>query len=247
MDKKEIIKKVLFAIFLVAMICIVVFIMKKYEQEGEKTLPFNIDKILIISTVDGKKNDDPQNIWNISLSQPNDVFIYMKKNEEISKDITIKSITLENFVVNSKPKKGDLKLYRPTGELNNLYTYSQEDYLNKNLTFTGAKIDDLKNLEISNIGGVMAFRTKLENLGDFISNEGTEIAYNGSLLSKVGIALEEIQFDISFDMIIQTSENVSFKGTINTKFPSGDIITQGTSNTEITDFSNIVFKRVQKN
>lgn len=247
MDKKEIIKKVLFAIFLVAMIVIVIFIMKKYEVEGEKTLPFNIQKILIISTVDGKKNEDTENLWNISLSQANDVFIYMNKNENIQKDITIKNITLENFVVNSTPKKGNLKLLRPTGELNNLYTYSQEDYLNKSLTFTGAKIDDLKNLEISNIGGVMAFRASIENLGDYISNEGTEIAYNGSLLSKVGITLEEIQFNLSFDMIIQTSENVSFKGTINTKFPSGDIINQGTSNTEITDFSNVIFKRVQKN
>lgn len=247
MDKKEIIKKVLFAIFLIAMIVIVIFIMKKYEVEGEKTLPFNIQKILIISTVDGKKNEDTENLWNISLSQANDVFIYMNKNENIQKDITIKNITLENFVVNSTPKKGILKLLRPTGELNNLYTYSQEDYLNKSLTFTGAKIDDLKNLEISNIGGVMAFRASIENLGDYISNEGTEIAYNGSLLSKVGITLEEIQFNLSFDMIIQTSENVSFKGTINTKFPSGDIINQGTSNTEITDFSNVIFKRVQKN
>lgn len=247
MDKKEIIKKVLFAIFLIAMIVVVIFIMKKYEIEGEKTLPFNIQKILVISTVDGKKNEDTENLWNINLSQVNDVFIYMNKNENAKKDITIKDITLENFTVSATPKKGLLKLYRPTGELNNLYTYSQEDYLNKSLTFTGAKIDDLKNLEMSNIGGVMAFRAAIENLGDYISNEDVEIAYNGSLLSKAGITLEDIKFNLSYDMIIQTSDKVSFKGTINTQFPAGDIITNGRANTEITDFSNIVFKRVQKN
>ncbi|MBP3596022.1 MAG: hypothetical protein J6J60_01275 [Clostridia bacterium] len=248
MDKKELIKRIIFFVFLAVMIGVVVFIMKRYEVEGEKTLPFNIEKILVISTVDGKKNEDAQNLWNISLSQVNDVFIYMNKNEDINKDITIKDITLENFKVSTTPKKGTLKLYRPTGELNNLYTYSQEDYLNKSLTFTGAKIDDLKNLEISNIGGVMAFRTAIENLGSYVSNEDVEIAYNGSLLSKVGITLEDIKFNLSFDMIIQTSDKVFFKGTINTtNFPAGDIITNGRANTEITDFSNIVFKRIQKN
>lgn len=246
MEKKEIIKRIVFIVFLVFMIGVVIFIMKKYDVEGEKTLPFNIEKILVISTVDGKKNEDGENLWNINLSQVNDVFIYMSKHENTKKDVTIKDITLENFNVTTNPKKGILKLYRPTGELNSLYTYSQEDYLNKSLTFTGAKIDDLKNLEISNIGGVMGFRAAIENLGDYVSNEDVEIAYNGSLLSKAGISLDDIKFNLSFDMIIQTSDKVSFKGTINTKFPAGDIITNGRANTEITDFSNVVFKRVQK-
>lgn len=246
MEKKEIIKRIVFFVFLVFMIGVVIFIMKKYDVEGEKTLPFNIEKILVISTVDGKKNEDGENLWNINLSQVNDVFIYMNKHENTKKDVTIKDITLENFNVTTNPKKGILKLYRPTGELNSLYTYSQEDYLNKSLTFTGAKIDDLKNLEISNIGGVMGFRAAIENLGDYVSNEDVEISYNGSLLSKAGISLDDIKFNLSFDMIIQTSDKVSFKGTINTKFPAGDIITNGRANTEITDFSNVVFKRVQK-
>lgn len=247
MDKKEIVKRCLFIAFILAMLVIVIFIMGRYEVEGEKKLPFSIQKILVISTVDGKKNEDSQNLWNINLSQVNDVYIYMNKNAEIQDDITVKNITLENFVVNSNPKKGELKLYRPTGELNNLYTYSQEDYLNRSLTFTGAKIDDLKNLEMSNVGGVMAFRTSVENIGNYVSNEDTEVVYNGSLLSKVGVTLEDIKFNLNFDMIIQTSDDVSFKGTITTTFPSGDIITQGSSNIEIADFSNVVFKRVQKN
>lgn len=247
MDKKAIVKRCLFFIFLAVMIGVVIFIIKRYEVEGEKQLPYNIEKILVISTVNGKRNEDQQNLWNINLSEVNDVYIYMNKNEATQDNITIKNITLENFIVNPKPQKGELKLYRPTGDLNNLYTYSEQDYLNSNLTFTGAKIDDLKNLEISNIGGVMAFRTAIENIGNYTSNEDTEIVYNGSLLSKVGVSLEELKFNMSFDMIIQTSDDVTFKGNVNIDFPVGDIIAEGSANTEITDFSNIVFKRVQKN
>jgi len=250
MDKKNIItwiKRVMFFLFLLAMIGLVIFIMRKYEVEGEKTLPYSLEKILVISNVDGKKNEDDQNLWNINLYAYNDVYIYMKKDEEIAKDITIKDITLENFKIEKNVQKGDLKLYRPTGDINQLYTYSQEDYLNRNLVYTGNKIDDLKNLEIGNEGGVIGFRTAIENLGNYTSNEDTEIVYNGSLLQKAGVTLEDVTFSIDMDLIIQTSENVSFKGTVRIDFPAGDIVTNGSSNKEITDFSNIIFKRVQKN
>ena len=249
MDKKtviSIIKRVLFGVFLLAMIGIVIFIIKKYEIEGEKNLPYSLEKILIVSNVDGKRNEDAANIWNINLSEYNDVYVYIKNDENISEDITIKDITLDNFKITSKSKKGDLKLYRPTGELNNLYTYSEQNYLESNLVFQGSKIDDLKNLEIGNKGGVMAFRTSLENLGNYTSNEDTEIVYNGSLLQKVGVALEDVKFSMNMDITIQTSENVSFKGTIKLDFPAGDIVANGSSNVEITDFSNVIFKRVQK-
>lgn len=247
MDKTQkitIIKRIIFLLFLAVMIGVVIFIIKKYEVEGEKTLPYGIQKILLISTVDGKVNEDQSNIWNINLSQVNDVYIYM--NEQEKSEVTIKDITLDNFQITNKPQKGELKLLRPTGELNNLYTFSEQDYLNSSLTYTGAKIDDLKNLEISNIGGVMAFRIGLQNLGTYTSNEDTEISYNGSLLPKIGITNEEIKFGLTFDMTIQTSDNISFKGNIKVDLPAGDIISEGTSNVEITDFSNIVFKRVQK-
>lgn len=247
MDKTKIItiiKRILFLLFLAVMIGIVIFIIKRYEVEGEKSLPYSIQKILLISTVDGKINEDQSNIWNINLSQVNDIYIYM--NGEENSEVTIKDITLDNFQVNNKPQRGELKLYRPTGELSNLYTYSEQDYLNSSLTYTGAKIDDLKSLEISNIGGVMAFRMSLDDLGNYTSNEDTEISYNGSLLPKIGVSNEEIKFDVNFDMTIKTSDNVSFKGNINIDFPAGDIITEGTSNKEITDFSNVVFKRIQK-
>lgn len=249
MDKDKIItiiKRSLFFLFLIIMIGIVVFIIKRYDVEGEKTLPFNLDKILIISNVDGKKNEDGQNIWNINLSEYNDIYIYIKKDDSTKEDITIKDITLDNFKIDKSPLKGELKLYRPTGELNNLYTYSEQDYLKTSLVYTGSKIDDLKNLEIGNNGGVMAFRTSIENLGNYTSNEDTEIVYNGSLLQKVGVGLDDIKFNMNMDITIQTNENVSFKGNLKLNFPAGDIITNGSSNIEITDFSDIVFKRVKK-
>lgn len=240
--KKNLLKKCLFIIFLSALLMVVISIMLKYDVEGEKTLPFSIGKILLVSTVDGKVVDDPENIWNIGVSQINDLYIYIDKT--IEDEQTINEIKIENFVVTKNPAKGKLKVLRPTGELSNLYTHSEQDYLNSSLTYFGAAIDDLKSLEISNNGGVIAFRVSLEELGTYISNEDEEITYDGKLLSNLGINIEEIQFGLSFDIIISTSDNVSYKGTINLDMPINSVIEEGSSNKELTDFTNVVFKRV---
>ena len=240
--KKNLLKKCLFIIFLSALLMVVFSIMFKYDVEGEKTLPFSIGKILLVSTVDGNVVDDPENIWNIDVTQINDLYIYIDKT--IEDEQTINEIKIENFVITQNPAKGKIKVLRPTGDLSNLYTHSEQDYLDKSLTYLGAAIDDLKSLEISNNGGVIAFRVALEDIGRYISNEDEEITYDGKLLSNLGISLEEIKFGLSFDIIITTSDNVNYKGTINLNMPINSVIEEGSSNKELTDFSDVVFKRI---
>ena len=53
--------------------------------------------------------------------------------------------------------------------------------------------------------------------------------------------------NLSFDIAIQTNNNVTYKGNINVDTPAGDLTTEGSSNTEITNFDNVVFKRVKTN
>jgi len=240
--KENLFKKCLFIAFLVMLFMVVISIMIKYDVEGEKVLPFSINKILLVSTVDGNVVDDPENIWNIEVTQVNDIYMYLEKT--IEDEQTIKEIRVENFTQNKRPVKGNLKVLRPTGELSNLYTYSEQDYLNEGITYLGASIDDLKNLEISNNGGMLGFRVSIEELGTYISNEDETITYDGKLLSNLGINLEEIQFNLSFDIIITTSNNISYKGTMNLDMPINTVIEQGSSSIELTNFSDVVFKRI---
>ena len=164
--------------------------------------------------------------------------------KKVDKEQTIEEIRIENFVVNKNPSKGKLKVLRPTGEIANLYTHSHQDYLNDKIVYTGGVIDDLKSLEIANNGGILGFRIAIEELGDYISNEDEQITYDGKLLSNLGVTVPEIAFNISFDVIIKTSENISFKGTINLNMPIETVIEEGSSSKEITDFSDVVFKRI---
>lgn len=242
MKKLQFFKKCLFVFVIMIAIMVVISIMLRYEVEGEKTLPYSLSKIFVISTVEGTATDDGQNIWNINIKQANDLYFYINKSETTEE--TIKRITIENFNVTKAPQKGNLAIYRPTGELNNLYTYSEQNYLQESLTYTGAAVDDLKTLEIGNEGGVFACRMALDNLGTYISNETTEITYDGSLLPNIGVNIDEIKFGISFDLLIETNKNVIYKGTLSLEMPAEDLITNGSANFEITDFSDVIFKRL---
>lgn len=221
---------------------VVISIMLKYEVEGEKTLPYSLSKIFVISTVEGTPTDDGENIWNIQVKQANDLYFYIDKSEVTEE--TIKQITLQNFSLTKSPEKGEVTIYRPTGELENLYTYSEQNYLNESLTYTGATIDDLKTLEIANEGGVIGCRVALNNLGTYISNDSTEITYDGTLLQNIGISIEDIKLEMSFDLLIETNENVTYKGTISIALPGEDLLQNGSSNFEIKDFGNVIFKRI---
>ncbi len=242
MKKIQILKKCAFLFCVIVILMIVVSIMLKYEVEGEKELPYHISKIFVISTVEGTPTDDGENIWNINIKQANDLYFYIEKNETTEE--TIKQITIENFSLTKAPQKGEVTIYRPTGELENLYTYSEQNYLDESITYTGATIDDLKTLEIANTGGVIGYRVALNNLGNFISNDSTEITYNGTLLQNIGVNIEEIKLELSFDILIQTNENVTYKGTLSVALPGEDLIQNGASNFEIKDFDNVIFKRI---
>lgn len=242
--KKNLFKRCLFIIALAVIFMVVISIMIKYEVEGEKTLPYSISKILLVSTVDGNDlgNNSPENIWNIGVTQVNDLYIYIDQTMET--DAVIKEVKFENFRIIEVPQVGKIKLLRPTGEISNLYSYSEQDFLNSSITYTGGIIDDLKSLEVSNVGGIVGFRFAVEELGVFNSNENIEITYDGKLLSNLGLTIDQIKFKAAFDVIITTSENVSFKGTIGLEMPVEKVIEEGSSSREITDFSNVVFKRM---
>lgn len=243
MEKKEIIKKSIFFSSLVIIFFFVFLIIINYQVEGEKEIPYKPSKILLVSTVDGIANEDKENLWNIDVIQTNDIFIYIDSDKNTNE--TIKEISIENFNIIKDFEKGNIEILRPTSDLDNLYKSSVQNYLNDKIVYQGAKLDDMKSLEISNNGGIIGFRVALNNLGKFISNdENLEIIYDGRLLSNLGISLEEIKLKLNFDIIIKTSENISYKGTISLEMPTEEIITEGVSKTEIIDFSNVVFKRI---
>ncbi len=237
-------KRALFIAFILVAITVVFSIIVKYDVEGEKTLPYNIEKIQITSHVDAKDSENQtENIWDVNLKEDNNVYIYLKKANDNIKD-TIKEVKINNFNILEKSPVGEVKIYRPTGDLGyDLYQLSEQNYFNSEIKYIGANVDTLKNLEIRNEGGMLGFRVSLENLGNFTSNEG--VTYNGQLLSQIGLTNEDIKFKISFNLNIILNNDINYVGTIKLDLPIGDIINETEPLKEITDFSDVVFKRVK--
>lgn len=249
MSEQSLVKKVVNIIWVCLLIICIGFaafmFVLNYHEKGETNMPFTITKISIISTVDGQDVENQDNKWAIKAIQNNDIYIYIEKNKGYSEKETLKSVKLDNFKIKENPKIGQIELYKPINDELVLYKNLEENKFEE-LVYTGTQASNMKNLEISNQGGVVSFRCANNNIGTYLSNEDMEIKFSG-LLEKLQLNEEDLKSiitcDISFyldsDKIFKT-ENVEFK------IPNEGLVNKGTVGIENTDLSHLVFKRVEK-
>ena len=64
------------------------------------------------------------------------------------------------------------------------------------------------------------------------------------MISKLGMNDEQVKSKISFDLIIELDDGKKYSGNVEINFDCNGLIENGKSQTEITDFSNIIFKRI---
>ena len=62
-------------------------------------------------------------------------------------------------------------------------------------------------------------------------------------LEKAGIKAEDMNFKITFDLIIETESDHKFKSNITLDLPTGNILQDGVGTLEDTQLENVVFKR----
>ena len=242
-EKKKILKRVGFAGFILVMIIISIFLMIKYEAEGEKNMPFELSKIIIQSSVDAE-NRKSEYRWDVNLEQNNDIYIYIEENENYKKDEEIKSVKLDNIKILDENKVGELKILIPTSnDIKTAYANSKEDYKEKEIEYTGNSIDNMQKQEICKKGGLVAFRNSNSNIGEFVSNEGNELSYDGTLLEKANINEEDLKIKLEMDLCIETISSKKYNTTIELEVPVEKFGESGIVSKTITDFSDLVFKR----
>ena len=114
--------------------------------------------------------------------------IYIDKNEKHKKQEIISSVVLDNFKVKLAPECGKINFYKPSLNDNSLFKNSDENVAEK-IEFKGEKTTDMRNLQISNQGGTIAFRTSNLELGNYISNDEEQVNHN-ELLKKMTKKIE---------------------------------------------------------
>lgn len=219
------------------------FISIRYSVEGENNLPFTLSKISVISSVEGVDVEDIINKWNFKVNQNNDVYLYIKKNDHYKDTEIIENIRLDNFVVNRYSKIGDLKLLKPDSNVENVIFRNITENEVNNIEFKGDMDSNIKELKISNQGGLVVFRYAINNVGNYISNDGEEIVHN-DFLKKLNINNDDLKFKVSFDMYVNLNSGKSYKSVISLDFPVDDVVDGGIKSREYTDLKDIVFKRM---
>lgn len=242
-EKKKVIKKYIFLFFVFFIILTSIFIMIRYQVEGETQMPYNLNQIVIKSTL-GSKNLDGDSLWNIELLQDNDIYIYINKGENKHEDIKIEKVSIENIKFEGVDNSENIKILLPTGNsIDNIYVNSTKDYKNEKIEFLGSNVDSLDKHEICEDGGMIAFRVENSNIGTYTSDKDKEIKYDSTLLEKAKISEESLKFKIYFDLIIETTAGVKYKTTLNYEMPIDTFKESGTNTRVIEDFSNVIFKR----
>jgi len=240
-SKKRIIHTYIVIVIVIMIILIASLLMFKYHVEGETNLPFVVKKINIISTAESDLNQDEEGVWHAGILQKNDVFFTIEKNSNYKKQELIKKISFENFQVTKTNENMVVEIYRPTISAST-YNYSEE-YKVQRLDYQGGQFTNTEVLQINNQGGLIGFSITSGNLGEYIFSENEKLPSDGRLLAKAGIKSEDINFKISFDLIIETESNHKFKANITLDLPTGNILEEGVGSLENTELTDVVFKR----
>lgn len=241
------------AITMIATVIIfVITIIMQYNEEGEKNMPFELSKITIVSTAEGietsKNQEENQNqeennsTWKFNVLQNNDIYFTISKNDSYEKDEVIRNVKISNIKILEEPKIGTVKAYMPNSLEGRRFKYSDEYLIENELNYKGASKSDEKNLEIGNQGGSFSFSLCNTEIGNYESNEDTEIKHDASLIEKMGKIEEDLKFKVSFDLSIEL-EKKTYKTTIELDLPCENLISQGKSTNIIEDTSQFVFKR----
>ena len=168
--------------------------------------------------------------------------MYIDKNSDYTEQETIKSVKIDNINLIKSPNIGASKFYHPdVAQESAMFVNNQENECTS-LEYVADSKSDIKNMKISNQGGIVAFRYGIQDIGTYEGND-QEVNYT-ELLKKASIAEENLKANLQFDFTILLDSGKSFQTTITLDLPVDNIVEQGTTSREITDVSQYIFKRV---
>ena len=240
-------KKAFHICMITVIIAVILFIVGilvlRYNVKGETNLPFNLSKIVIVSTSEGINKENTENKWAMDINQNNDIYLYIEKNDRYNETETIEKITLDNFVITRNSEIGTQKIYKPNENETVIFKNTVENET-QTIEYTGDLESNIKQIKISNQGGLVVFRYSLDQVGEYLSNDGEEVSHS-ELLKKININNEDLKASISFDITIKLNSGKAFKATVTIDVPNGNVVENGTVNQEITNLNDIVFKRIE--
>lgn len=199
--------------------------MIEISDKNENSI-FNIQKILVYSSATAIDNSENNSLQNMTISQYSDISIYIDNLSHVSEltdENTVKELYIDNIVINSNSDKGT-KVLNYKNPLNfGKYKYIDEPSNNR-IDFDIVNTNsENENNDYSN----PTFYTDCSNpitLGylnkDILTNysvsqESSSVSFNGKVLQEANIAIDDINYVLSFRINIVNNLNQKFTYNMN--------------------------------
>lgn len=210
-----------------------------FASKNQNTI-FKINKITFFSSCDAKNKTASNSNFTIEdLYQYTDIALFITStSEEKTFENTLKKVSINNIKFTSSPTLGEPKLYYKN--INNFAKseISEENLINENLDFNITSEDEV-NLDKPTLYNNLANPIVLSYINhniktDYtITDTSTPMTYDGSLLKRCNILLNNIACSFSFDVYVTNNLSQEFKCTIYIDIPL-DLDNQSIYNGNIT-------------
>ena len=187
---------------------------------------FRINRIAFFSSCDAKNKNISANNYTIeNLYQYTDMALFISNTTgENTLENTLKKVSIENINFNNMPSLGEPKLYFKS--INNFSNSKiiEENIIQDKLDFDVTSQDET-NLDTptlyNNLANPITLSYTNQNIkSDYtITDTSSPITYDGSLLKKCNILLNNISCSLSFDILITNNLDQNFKCTVYIDIP----------------------------
>lgn len=238
MKKAKIILTIITIILIGVVIFLAFFVFQKYVlkknfeddmlsfADKNQSTVFTVDSITLFSSADaGYKTNTANNFTIQNLYQYTDIALFIKNtSDEDTLENTLKKVRIENIQFSNTPKLGNPSLYFKS--LNDFAKsdITEENKITDSFEFTVSSSDeaDLSTPTLyNNLANPLTFSYVNSNIkSDYtITDISSPITYDGSLLQKCNIHLEDICCTLSFDIYITNNLDEDFKTTVSIDIP----------------------------
>lgn len=241
MDKKKTILTIIVFILILVVFFLAYLVFNKYVlkknfesnilsfADKNQSTVFEINKIVFFSSCDAKnKNIAVSNYTLENLYQYTDIALFItNKSNEKNLENTFKKVSIENIKFNTAPSMGEPKLYFKSINNFSKSTIIEENVINDKLNFNITSEDEA-NLDIPILYNNLANPITISYVNSNIKTDYTltdtssPITYDGSLLKKCNILLNNISCNLSFDILITNNLDQNFKCTVHLDIPLED-------------------------
>lgn len=199
-------------------------------QNNEQTV-FKIEKIVLCSSANAIDKSIQQNLQDLNIYQYTDIAVYIDNGEELSNKNTVSKLYIDNISLEGSDNIGQKSL-----RYKNILDFGLKEELTENIEtkdidfniiYTNEE-NELADYDHANFYTDCSNPITLEYLNynlvtGYKMDENNSVDFDGSILEKSGVSIEDINCKVKFKINIINNQNEKYSCWVNFQIPLDDI------------------------